>query len=131
VSLDAALLHLGAQEDVAMIQPRRLVGALVAAVMSATAMVKDSVANGIAIGALAGGTAAFAFVKIAEARCGPGCEGPDGPLALQAFLGGAAIGGATGLVIDLVRKPGPASPTLNVGPLLSPRKKGVAVRVRR
>ena len=90
----------------------------------------DSLANGIVIGALAGGGAAFAFVKIAEARCGPGCEGPDGPLALQAALGGAAIGGSIGLVIDMARKPTPASPSVNVGLGLSGKKKGVAVSVR-
>jgi hypothetical protein len=84
----------------------------------------------ITIGALAGAAAAFTFVEISLARCEPGCNEPDGPLSLQAALGGAAIGGAIGLFIDMARKPKPASPSLNVGPMLSAKRKGVALRVR-
>jgi hypothetical protein len=91
---------------------------------------RDTLANGIAYGALIGGASAFTFVTVAEARCGPGCEGADGPLALQAALGGAGIGGAIGLTIDLWRKPDPAAPSIRVVPIVGRRTRTLTVRLR-
>jgi hypothetical protein len=90
----------------------------------------DMLLNGVVNGALAGGASAFAFVKIAEARCGPGCEGPDEPLALYATIGGAGIGSVVGLLIDLSIKPKPSSPSIGVSPTISPKRKAVTMRVR-
>ena len=91
---------------------------------------RDTLANGIAYGAFIGGAAAFTFVKVGEARCGPGCEGPDGPLALQAALGGAGIGGAIGLIIDLWRKPDPAAPSVRLVPVMGRRARTLTLRLR-
>jgi hypothetical protein len=91
---------------------------------------RDSVANGIAIGALVGGATTFTLVQIGLNKCEPGCNEPDAPLALQAGLGGAAIGSVVGLLVDLAKKPKPASPTVRMGPILSTQKKGLAVRMR-
>ena len=108
-----------------------VVGILPAAEASAqTAPKKDSLVNGTVIGALVGGATTFALVQIGLERCEPGCNEPDGPLALQAGLGGAAIGGVVGLLIDIAKKPKPASPSLTFGPMLSVKKRGLAVRMR-
>jgi hypothetical protein len=97
---------------------------------SAQAPKSDTLVNGVVNGALVGGGSAFAFVKIAEARCGPGCEGPDGPLALQATIGGAGIGSVVGLVIDMAIKPKRSSPSIGVSPTISSKRKAVTMRVR-
>jgi hypothetical protein len=90
----------------------------------------DTLLNGVVNGAIAGGAAAFAFVKVAEARCGPGCEGPDEPLALYATIGGAGIGSVVGLVIDMAMKPKRSSPSIGMSPTISPKRKAVTMRVR-
>ena len=119
-----------------MAQKRLVVGvAVVAMVLISTAAraqtpKSDTLLNGMVNGALAGGGAAFAFVAIAEARCGPGCEGPDEPLKLYATLGGAGIGSVVGLLIDKAIKPKPAAPSVRIAPAMSPTRKAVTLRVR-
>ena|SRR5687768_8104144 len=107
-----------------------VVAMLMSSAVHAQATKRDTVANGIANGAMIGGASAFTFVKVAEARCGPGCEGPDEPLALYATIGGAGIGAAAGLFIDMLRKPKPSAPSLGMSPTLSAKRKGVVMRVR-
>jgi len=90
----------------------------------------DTLLNGVVNGALAGGASAFAFVKVAEARCGPGCDGPDEPLALYATIGGAGIGSVVGLIVDKIIRPKPSSPSIDFSPRISAKRKTVMMRLR-
>ena len=64
---------------------------------------KDSVGNGIAIGAAIGGGTAFALISVMYARC-DGCDAPAfSELGVPVTLFGAGIGALVGYLIDRAR----------------------------
>ena len=66
---------------------------------------KDSVANGIVIGAAIGAGTGFALMGWAYAQCDGSCDAPEPlPMYLQAGAYGAAVGSVVGWVIDASRK---------------------------
>lgn len=64
---------------------------------------KDSVGNGIAIGAAIGGVTAFTLISVMYARC-DGCEAPAfSELGVPVTLFGAGVGALVGYLIDRAR----------------------------
>ena len=66
---------------------------------------KDSVANGIVIGAAIGAGTGFALMGWAYAQCEGSCDAPEPlPMYLAAGGFGAAVGGVVGWLVDASRK---------------------------
>ncbi len=92
----------------------------------------DPVSDGIIRGALIGAGAGVGLVALAYSMCDEGCEAPDAaPVFLLGAGMSAGIGAAIGWLVDSVHKDRPPSArTVSVAPMLAPRYKAVAVRLR-
>ncbi len=91
----------------------------------------DPVSDGIVRGALIGAGAGVGVVVLAYALC-DGCEAPAaGPMFLLGGGVGAGIGAVIGWLVDTAHtdRP-PAARAVSIAPVLAPRYKAVAVRVR-
>ena len=89
---------------------------------------KDSVANGIAIGALIGAGTGFALMGWAYAQCEGSCDAPEPlPMYLAAGGFGAAVGGVVGWLVDASRKSTNHRVVVNAFAL--PKRAAVRVRV--
>ena len=101
----------------------------VPAVGSQATPAKDSVANGIAIGATVGAGTGFALMAWAYAQCDAGCDAPEPlPMFLGAVGMGAAAGAVAGWVIDASRKN--TNRRVAVDAFALPKRAAVRVRVR-
>ena len=89
---------------------------------------KDSVANGIAIGAAIGAGTGFAMMGWAYAQCDGSCDAPEPlPMYLAAGGFGAAVGGVVGWLVDASRKN--TSHHVVVNAFALPKRAAVRVRV--
>ena len=89
---------------------------------------KDSVANGIAIGAAIGAGTGFALMGWAYAQCDGSCDAPEPlPMYLSAGGFGAAVGGVVGWLIDASRKN--TNQRVAVTGFALPKRAAVRVRV--
>ena len=90
---------------------------------------KDSVADGIVIGAAIGAGTGIALMGWAYAQCDPGCDAPE---PLHMYLGasafGAGVGAAVGWLIDASRKS--TSQRVAVDGFALPKRAAVRVRMR-
>jgi hypothetical protein len=89
---------------------------------------KDSVANGIAIGALVGAGTGFALMGWAYSQCDAGCDAPE-PLPMYLAAGGfcAGVGAVVGWIIDASRKS--TNRRVAVDGFALPKRAAVRVRV--
>jgi hypothetical protein len=93
------------QSKVGSLAPEILTARAVPGAGSQAPAPKDSVANGIAIGAAIGAGTGFALMGWAYAQCEGSCDAPEPlPMYLGAGGFGAAIGGVVGWLIDASRK---------------------------
>jgi hypothetical protein len=88
----------------------------------------DSVANGIAIGAVIGAGTGFALMGWAYSQCDAGCDAPEPlPMYLTAAGMGAAVGGVVGWIVDAARKN--TNRRVAVDGFALPKRAAVRVRV--
>jgi hypothetical protein len=89
---------------------------------------KDSVANGIALGAAIGAGTGLALMGWAYARCDAGCEAPEPlPMYLGAGGMGAAVGAVVGWLVDASKKS--TNQRVVVNGFALPKRAAVNVRV--
>ena len=90
---------------------------------------KDSVGNGIAIGAAIGAGTGLALMGWAYAQCEGSCDAPEPlPMYLQAGGYGAAVGGVVGWLVDASRKSTNRRVAVNAFAL--PKRAAVRLQVR-
>jgi hypothetical protein len=88
----------------------------------------DSVANGVAIGALIGSATGLALMGWAYAQCDDTCDAPEpAPMYLMAGGVGAAVGAVVGLIIDKAKKS--TSQRVTVGAFVTQKRSQVRVTV--
>ena len=89
----------------------------------------DSVANGVAIGALIGGATGLALMGWAYGQCDDTCDAPEpAPMYLMAGGVGAAVGAVAGLIIDKAKNS--TSQRVTIGALVTRKRSQVRVMVR-
>ena len=89
----------------------------------------DSLANGVAIGALIGGATGLGLMGWAYAQCDGSCDAPEpAPMYLMAGGVGAAVGAVVGLFIDKVQKS--TNQRVSVAGVVTPKRSQLRVTLR-